>query len=177
MTRHFRYPKNTHRTHLWLAAPKDACFIISPGVAMKLSQNLRCAAIAVLCYAVSLMWLHPAQAQDKKIVWDGDTVAGGKGWLNPEKPANSFSPQTGEAHNGKVALGFHAEGSGFIGSGWNWFGWFPADAGTDVTPYHNLSFWVKINGQSKPQTVTVQLVSVGDNTKPTKAADLTAYNQ
>jgi hypothetical protein len=32
--------------------------------------------------------------------------------------------------------------------GWNWFGWFPETAGTDVSPYGSLTFQIRVVGKS-----------------------------
>ena len=76
-------------------------------------------------------------------VFNGEQFAAGLPWITPAAPLNSFKAQTEESHSGKVALEMHGEGAGFIGGGWNWFGWYPANAGTDIRKFSNLSFWIK----------------------------------
>jgi len=97
-----------------------------------------------------------ASVLDKHVVWDGDKFGAGLSWVAPQAPLNWVKTQTEEAHNGKVALEFRGEGSGFIGGGWNWFGWYPPNAGTDISKYANLSFWVKLVGDS-PGGVAIAL--------------------
>jgi hypothetical protein len=54
----------------------------------------------------------------------------------------------GKGHLTGSALRFIGEGAGFLGGGWNWFGWWPADAGTDVSSFKHMSFWMKIEAAS-----------------------------
>lgn len=115
-----------------------------------------------------------ASPSDRLIVWDGDKFSGGFGWVSPPKPLNSFQAQTEEAHSGKVAMEFHGEGGGYIGGGWNWHGYYPANAGTDVTAFRNLCFWMKVDGEAKPDTLNVSLVASSDTTA-TKAVEVSGY--
>ena len=88
--------------------------------------------------------LKVTAASDRLIVWDGEKFARGQGWVAPQNPLNTLGSQTEEAHSGKSALEFRGSGGGYIGCGWNWHGWYPANAGNDVTAYRNFSFWIKI---------------------------------
>ncbi|MDP9002707.1 MAG: hypothetical protein M3O46_21670 [Myxococcota bacterium] len=54
----------------------------------------------------------------------------------------------GAGVDGSVGIKFHGEGPGWIGMGWNWFGWYPETAGTDLTPYTNLTFQIRVEGKS-----------------------------
>ena len=49
-----------------------------------------------------------------------------------------------EGINGSVGLEWHVEGKDWKGFGWNWHGWWPKNAGTDVSEYKNLSFWIRL---------------------------------
>lgn len=56
----------------------------------------------------------------------------------------------------------YAEGPEWLGFGWNWFGWWPADAGTDISQYKAIKFWIRVQGKSAqeapdPRSVKVQL--------------------
>ena len=51
---------------------------------------------------------------------------------------------------GKKTMVFHAKGNEWMGCGWNWFGWDPEDAGTDISKQKNVSFWAKVTGKQKP---------------------------
>ena len=64
--------------------------------------------------------------------------------------------------DGAKGLEFHAEGSGWAGSSWNWFGWWPPTAGTDLSPYRSLTFKIRVESKSRdvaldPRTVAVRL--------------------
>ena len=74
---------------------------------------------------------------------------------------------------GKKTLEFHVEGKDWMGIGWNWFGWWPEDAGTDISGCKNLTFWAKFSGDKKPAKLTASLVS--NNKKASQPADLLQY--
>jgi hypothetical protein len=83
------------------------------------------------------------------VIWDGDNAGtGAQGWdACDQKPACQVkaanTPGAGlENSNG---LKFHGEGSGYIGMGWNLFGWYPENAGVDLTPYTHLTFQIKVD--------------------------------
>ncbi|MEI8243930.1 MAG: sialidase family protein, partial [bacterium] len=97
-------------------------------------------------------------ATEKTVVWDGDRYPHGLSWVSPQTPLNFIKAQTEEVHNGKVAVEFRGEGSGYIGGGWNWHGWYPEGSGEDITSFANLTFWVKVVGDD-PQGLAVSLVS------------------
>ena len=42
-----------------------------------------------------------------------------------------------------------------MGGGWNWMGFDPPDAGTDISAYKNLRFWAKVSGDKKPSQLSV----------------------
>lgn len=110
----------------------------------------------------------------KLIVWDGEGIAGGKAWAKPDTV--TFKIQSAEVHEGKNALEFHAEGKDWVGGGWNWHGWWPADAGTDLTGYKNLVFWVKFGGEKKPEKAWPKVHLTSSNGgKATGDADLLKY--
>ena len=90
--------------------------------------------------------LKVASASERMIVWDGDTFAHGHGWAAPQEPFIYLKSQTEEAHSGKVALEFHGDGAGWMGGGWNWHGWYPENAGTDISGFRNLVLWAKAVG-------------------------------
>ena len=97
----------------------------------------------------------------KLTVWDGDGVGpSAKGWCE-KRPLCSLDPAPDSGHAG-VGLKYHAEGPEWLGFGWNWFGWWPKDAGTDITQYKNLNFWIRVQGKSDkegpdPKSVQAQL--------------------
>jgi hypothetical protein len=107
-----------------------------------------------------------AASGDRLLVWDGDKSGGGKGWSNCDKPDQkckaSIAKVAAVGVNSTAALKFHAEGPGWLGIGWNWFGWWPETAGTDVSAYSNLTFQMRVEGKSpdltpNPDSVTVSL--------------------
>lgn len=106
-------------------------------------------------------------ANDERLtVWDGERYAGGLSWVAPAVPLNFIRAQSDEAHSGKVALEFHAEGSGYLGGGWNWHGWWPPESGEDIRGLRNLCFWAKLVADD-PQDINVLL---GSNNKETTGA-------
>ncbi|MGA2063715.1 MAG: glycoside hydrolase family 9 protein [Thermoguttaceae bacterium] len=113
----------------------------------------------------------PGRNVKKDIVFDGDKVGGGaKGWTNPPDKATVAAQDKEVRTPGKKTMEFHAAGKLYMACGWNWFAWNPADAGTDISGYKNLSFWARVTGDKKPSQLSVDLVA-NDN-KPHGALDL-----
>ncbi|HEY2406226.1 MAG TPA: hypothetical protein VGI10_09495 [Polyangiaceae bacterium] len=116
-------------------------------------------------------------AQGKGLVWDGEGIGGtSKGWSSCDKdkgPCKAvLEVAPGKGHLTGSALRFVGEGAGFLGGGWNWFGWWPADGGTDVSTFKHLSFWMKIEAASPkeapdPGSLVVSLTSSKNNGKNT----------
>jgi hypothetical protein len=118
-------------------------------------------------------------ASEELIVWDGDKFSHGQSWVSPQSPLNYIKAVTDEGsfHNGKVGLEFHGEGAQYIGGGWNWQGWYPADSGTDIRNYRNLSFWCRVEGPKKPDDFSVSLTCSPPNVgKPTKTVAISEYS-
>jgi hypothetical protein len=90
----------------------------------------------------------PIAVGAKLVLWNGDGQGQGsnpKAWESCDaKPcAVKLAPLKGEGRDGSSALHMHAEGSQYLGAGWNLYGWWPADAGTDLSGYDTFSFWVR----------------------------------
>ena len=109
----------------------------------------------------------------KLVVWDGEAATKGKAWVNPEGTV-TFEPQTGAAHSGASALRLLAKGKGWAAAGWNWHSWWPKDAGTDLTAFRNLVFWVKFGGDKPPAGagLVVSLASSDEGGKATGQVDV-----
>ncbi|MGB8355995.1 MAG: glycoside hydrolase family 44 protein [Chthoniobacteraceae bacterium] len=121
----------------------------------------------------STVSLMVSAASASLIVWDGEKITRGQSWVAPQKPVNSFRSQTDEKHSGLAALELHGEGSASIGGGWNWFGWYPDDAGTDTTNFQNFTFWMKVEGDTKPESLILELNS--SSKKTTKSVNIASY--
>ena len=102
-----------------------------------------------------------AQETRKEVVFDGDKKGeNAKGWTHAPLGKATIAAQDKEVRaSGKKAVEFHAAGKDYMGSGWNWFGWWPQDGGTDISPYKNLRFWAKVTGEKKPSQLTASLKS------------------
>ncbi len=124
-----------------------------------------------------------------KVVWDGDTASAGKGWASCGKEGackTTIEPAPNLGHSG-AGLKFHAEGPEWIGFGWNWHGWWPAEGGTDISAYKTLTFRVKIAAADAkeapdPNSITVAIrCSAGGSKDESKTnsntAKLTDYAQ
>lgn len=108
------------------------------------------------------------------LVWDGDGTGGtAKGWADCEDKGNCTSKvevASGAGVDGSAALHFQGKGSRWIGMGWNWFGWLPKDAGSDIRPYDTLKFSLRVvvpdpNNAIPPAAMTVALrCSTGEKT-------------
>jgi hypothetical protein len=108
----------------------------------------------------------PVASGNKLAVWDGDGAGtGAQGWESCDKQPNckvKVGPEPGTGVNGSTGLKLHGEGPGFIGMGWNLFGWYPETAGVDLKPYTHLSFQIRVDAKSpsdapEPSAVTVLL--------------------
>lgn len=114
----------------------------------------------------------PGTASAPLVVWDGDKNANGKGWASCGKKegcTTSVEPAPNEGHSG-AALKFKAEGPDWIGMGWNWHGWWPENAGSDISAYKELSFRIKViaeNAKEAPDPNSVG-VTIGCSANGTK---------
>jgi len=98
------------------------------------------------------------------VVWDGDKHGGSaKEWANCNLKGaceSSVKVAPGAGIGGSNALEWHTKGKDWKGFGWNWFGFYPEDAGTDVTKYQNLVFWIRV--KSDPSSnLDLKPLSVG----------------
>ncbi len=87
----------------------------------------------------------------RKVLWDGDgNGSGAQGWdaCDPKSGCSKVSPEPGAGVNNSTALKLHGDGPGFLGMGWNLFGWYPANAGYDMTPYTHLTFQIRVQPKS-----------------------------
>jgi len=108
----------------------------------------------------------PTASGDNLVVWDGDGAGtGAQGWESCDKAPNckaKVGPEPGAGVNGSTGLKLHGEGPGFIGMGWNLFGWYPETAGVDLKPYTHLAFQIRVDAKlpgdaPEPSAVTVLL--------------------
>jgi hypothetical protein len=87
-----------------------------------------------------------------QMLWDGEGAgSGAQGWDNCADPKNGCSkvgPAPGAGVGGSTALKLHGDGPGFLGMGWNLFGWYPPNAGIDMTPYSHLTFQIRVDAKS-----------------------------
>lgn len=94
----------------------------------------------------------PVAAGSRVVIWDGDEAGtGAQGWDGCDQKATckvkvGSEPEAGL--NGSNGIRFHGEGPGWIGIGWNLFGWYPPDAGVDLSPYSHLTFQIRVQAKS-----------------------------
>jgi hypothetical protein len=120
----------------------------------------------------------PAAAQEvkkgKDVVFDGDKKGeNAKGWATPADKATVAAQDKEVRSPGKKTVEFHAAGKEWMGCGWNWFGWYPQDAATDISKYKSLSFWAKLTGDTKPTQLDAKLAS--NDKKASGGGDLFTY--
>jgi hypothetical protein len=104
-------------------------------------------------------------------LWNGDGDNQGsspKGWesCDAEPCTSKVAPQPSVGKDASNGLVFQAEGAQWIGGGWNLFGWYPADAGIDISRYDTLQFWLRVQAESTslaPAELSVGLGGSGDN--------------
>jgi hypothetical protein len=100
------------------------------------------------------------------VLWDGDDAKGhnAQGWADCDsKPEcqSKFAVAPKEGMNGSTALRFHGEGPGWIGGGWNLFGWWPENAGYDISQYDALTFTIRTKASEPSLNVDPGSVGVG----------------
>jgi hypothetical protein len=89
------------------------------------------------------------------VIWDGDDVTRGQAWASCDKEGKckaTLAAAAGEGAGGSNGMKLHGEGEGWQGGGWNWFGWYPENAGTDLSIYDDLHFSIKVTGAAKDKT-------------------------
>lgn len=93
-----------------------------------------------------------AFAAKPTLIWDGeDPAVTAKGWASCEDKEScsaSLNAKPGVGRNGTNGLEFVAKGKKWAGFGWNWFGWWPDTAGTDISTYKSLRFWLKVSAEA-----------------------------
>ncbi len=104
---------------------------------------------------------------DELILWNGEpSHDAGAGWASCQNEHEGtcdtrLEKLAGTGRDGGTALRFSARGSEWLGFGWNWFGWWPADAGTDISNRKSFAFAIKVVGRPgmapEPFTVRVAL--------------------
>jgi photosystem II stability/assembly factor-like uncharacterized protein len=98
----------------------------------------------------TVLSLKVSSPDDRMIVWDGDTFASGLSWVDPAGSFSYIRPQSEVCHNGLVGLEVWCDvAGGQMSGGWNWYGWYPDNAGSNARAYRNLSFWVRAEGEGK----------------------------
>lgn len=127
-----------------------------------MKRLLRPALLTLACVALTSL-LVAADAPSALTVWDGETSLDGKSWVapGPVAPAaavNTITISDKAGPSGKKALEFKGSGAEYIGCGWNWQGWYPPEAGTDITGYDRMRFSIKIKSDTKPD-MKIHLVS------------------
>jgi hypothetical protein len=94
----------------------------------------------------------PAPTGSRLVIWDGDGAgAGAQGWESCDKKPDceaKVGPDSGSGVDGSTALKLHGVGPGFIGMGWNLFGWYPENAGIDLGQYSHLTFQIRVQAKS-----------------------------
>ena len=95
----------------------------------------------------------PVATGGRLVVWDGDDAGtGAQGWESCDQKPTCKVKVGVEAKagiNNSNGLKFHGEGGGWIGMGWNLFGWYPQNAGVDLTPYTHLTFQIRVEAKSR----------------------------
>jgi hypothetical protein len=93
-----------------------------------------------------------AASGSRLVVWDGEGAGvGAQGWdacADPKVGCSKVGTAPGAGINGSVAIKLHGDGTGFLGMGWNLFGWYPTNAGIDMTPYSHLTFQIRVDAKS-----------------------------
>jgi hypothetical protein len=119
--------------------------------------------VAATTAAPAMAASSPVTGGSREVIWDGDNVAKGQSWASCDKEGAckaTLAPAPGEGAAGSSGLKLHGEGSGWQGGGWNWFGWYPENAGTDLSGYDDLKFSVKVTSAAKDKAPTAGGISL-----------------
>ena len=132
---------------LWLVLPAGQSGCIGPAGGPQATPGANNA------NAASAVVAPTAGADGKALVWNGEGVgASAKSWASCGKKdvpcKTTFGAMPSVGHDGSTGLRFHGEGSDYLGGGWNWFGWWPENGGSDVAKFKNLSFWFKLDAKA-----------------------------
>lgn len=104
-------------------------------------------------------------SDEVSLVWDGEKHGGNaKEWANCNlksacKSIGKAAPGAGV--NGSIGLQWQAQGKDWKGMGWNWFGFWPEDGGTDISQFKNLSFWIRLKVDDPKQAPDLKDIKVG----------------
>jgi len=108
-----------------------------------------------------------SDASDELVLWTGEPSHDpGSGWASCQNESEgtcqtSLEKLAGAGRDGGTALRFSAQGSEWLGFGWNWFGWWPSHAGTDISSRKTFAFAIKVVGEPgmapEPFTLKVAL--------------------
>jgi hypothetical protein len=85
------------------------------------------------------------------VIWDGDGAgSGAQGWdaCDPKAGCSKVGIDSGSGTSGSNSIKMHGDGPGYLGMGWNLFGWYPENAGIDLTPYTHLTFQIRVEAKS-----------------------------
>lgn len=98
------------------------------------------------------------------VIWNGDDVKGGSGWASCDQtPACKVETSLveGEGIDGSSAMRVRAKGGGWIGGGWNWFGWWPENGGNDISQYDDFSLMIRVVAKEQKLLPEAGAVMVG----------------
>jgi hypothetical protein len=102
---------------------------------------------------------------NRLVIWDGDKISPGQSWADctkkDQKCKSALAKTGGAGVNGSTGLKWHGEGPDWMGAGWNWFGWWPQTAGTDITPYASLTFQIKVDAKSPELAPEPDAIGIG----------------
>ncbi len=121
--------------------------------------------------------------KDKLMLWDGDDSTQGKSWSDcSKKDAGCKAVVASKSDAGRRGAGltFHVEGPDWAGFGWNWHGFYPDNAGTDISSYKALSFWIRVDAPAKEKApdlagLKVSLSASGHGKKATAEVGINEY--
>lgn len=94
------------------------------------------------------------KATARLVIWDGDANNASPkpgSWASCTKTpkcVSTVAATPGAGVNGTMGIKFTSDGEDWKGFGWNWYGWYPPDSGTDLTQYKSFTFQLKVEAKS-----------------------------
>jgi hypothetical protein len=115
-------------------------------------------------------------SRPEKILWNGESQNNGAGWVSPRPPDLSIETQDKIVHSGAQAVHFHCNaGYSWVEWGWRWFPFWPPAPGTDLRPYHTLTFAIKTSTPLAADDIKIRLDSAPGLLK-SKMISIKAYD-
>jgi len=95
------------------------------------------------------------------VIWDGDRYGlRASGWTAPKNDPKALTVLADVGVDHSRGLVWRADGKDWIGFGWNWFSWFPENAGTNIAGFRWFVFTLRVVAASAAECPSPSSLSV-----------------